>query len=77
MGGARFMGTDTGIPCTPQLKAFQNFLFWILTGWILTFGLSMLFIKPPNFVIPTLSYIFIGGILFWKYQKLDNEKERN
>jgi len=46
-------------------------MYWALTGWILCFGLSMLFIRPPNFIIPLLAYLFGICFLLARYLILD------
>ena len=76
MGFAKFLGRDKGIPYTKELRAFEYFGWWLLTGWILTFGLSMLFIQPPNFIIPSFAYLFGIVVLFRRYSKLENGKRK-
>ena len=77
MGFAKFLGRDKGISWTPKLRAFQNLFYWTLTGWVLCFGLSMLFIQPPNFIIPILAYLIITSLLYWNYHKSKDEKKRD
>lgn len=77
MGFAKFLGRDCGITYTPQLRAFECFIWWTLTGWIISFGLSMLFIQPPNLVIPALFYLFGICFLFGRYLRLDKKGLKN
>jgi len=65
MGGANFLGGfNKSIPLTKEQLSFDVFMYWTLTGWVLCFGLSMLFIHPPNFMLPSIVYV-IGIIFFW------------
>lgn len=78
MGGANFLGGfNKSIPYTKELLAFEGFLYWTLTGGVLCFGLSMLFIKPPNFILPSIVYV-IGIIFLWiRYVKTAKKKNEN
>ena len=73
MGGANFLGGfNKSIPLTKEQLAFDGFMYWTLTGGVLCFGLSMLFIHPPNFIVPSITYA-LGIIILWRrYTKIEN-----
>ena len=77
MGFAKFLGRDKGITHTPQLRAFEYFIWWIITGWIISFGLSMLILPTFNIIIPSLFYFFGICFLLGRYLKLDKKGLKN
>ena len=77
MGFAKLLGRDRGISYTKELMAFEVFLYWALTGWVFCFGLSMLFIHPPNIVIPAIIYLLGICFLLARYLILDKRKDES
>ncbi len=76
MGGSKFMGRDSGVPHTEESMAFECFFYWLLVGWLLCFGLSMLFISPPDFIIPFIVYLFGIVFLLDRYLKIEKGNKK-
>ena len=78
MGGAKFMGRDTGLPYSKERMAFECFFYWLVGGLFLSAFLSILIFPKPNFIFPIFLYVF-GLMFFWiRYIKMEKkDMERN
>ena len=62
-------------PTTQSQTAFECFLFWVFGGWVFSFGLAIIVLPKPNFLLPIGFYIFIGIVLFFIYLIIDLKGE--
>jgi len=75
MGGANFMGRDVrGIKQSKGQRAFDLFMYWLLGGGVICFGVASLIFKEFN-AVPIVVYI-IGVIFLWiRYVKKEKGSE--
>jgi len=75
MGGANFMGRDSrSLKQTDGQKAFDIFVYWLLGGGVICFGVASLIFKEIN-PVPIVIYI-IGVIGLWiRYVKAEKGSE--
>jgi len=71
MGGAKWLSKVKELPKSKEELAFEYFLYWVVSGLVITFGLAILVLRKPNFLIPIIFYFIISILLFCRYLKLD------
>ena len=67
MGGGKFLGNEKEPQKDGKQMAFEMFCYWVWGGLILSFGFAIIVLPKPNFLIPILIYLGIGGILLAGY----------
>ena len=73
MGGAKFLGGAVSTPRGKTERAFEHLFYWMAGGLIISFGLALLILPKPNFLIPIGFYFFITFLLFCRYLYIDTK----